>query len=132
RAIQVGLAGQASVLETLRRPELAALAQRIAVRTQLEPLGVEEAVDYLQHHLRVAGGRPEVILSEEALELLARQTGGVPRLLNQAAHQALLLADLADSGTVDVEAALEALTLLGLQESETAAADVSPRGNVGI
>ncbi|HYT88068.1 MAG TPA: hypothetical protein VEL76_05060, partial [Gemmataceae bacterium] len=79
-------------------------------------LGVEEAVDYLRHHLRAAGGWPEAIVSEEALELLARQTGGVPRLLNQAAHQALVLADIADNGMVDVEAVLEALTALGLQE----------------
>jgi type II secretory pathway predicted ATPase ExeA len=136
RAIQVVLAGQAVLLETLRRPELAALAQRISARTQLAPLGVEEAVDYLRHHLRAAGGRPEAVLSEEALELLARQTGGVPRLLNQAAHQALVLADAADSGTVDVEAALEALMVLGLQGTETPpetpAASEKEIGDVGI
>lgn len=120
RAVQVILAGQDGLLETLRRPELAAFSQRVSVRARLEPLGVAEAVDYLLHHLRAAGARPERIVSEDALELLARQTGGVPRLLNQAAHQALALADAADSGLMDAEAALEALALLGLDGEATA------------
>jgi type II secretory pathway predicted ATPase ExeA len=113
KAVQVVLIGQPELLDTLGRPELASLRQRVAVRATLEPLGVEEAADYLLHHLRAAGGRAEQVLGDEALELLARNTHGVPRLLNQAAHQALRLA--AEAGeAVDVEAALEALTLLGL------------------
>ena len=39
----------------------------------------------------------------------------MPRLLNQAAHQAFLLAFLAGTTEVDAEAALEALAHLGLQ-----------------
>jgi type II secretory pathway predicted ATPase ExeA len=115
KALQVILIGQASLLQTLRQPELAALQQRLQVRAILQPLGVEEAADYLLHHLRRAGARPEAIVSDEALELLARHTGGVPRLLNQAAMQALALADGAEASYVDAEAALEALTALGLE-----------------
>jgi type II secretory pathway predicted ATPase ExeA len=114
RAVQVVLVGQDGLLETLRLPELAALSQRVLVRARLEPLGVEEAIDYLLHHLRGAGARPERVITADALELLARWTGGVPRLLNQTAHQALLLADSADAGLVDAEAALEGLAVLGL------------------
>ncbi len=123
RALQVVLVGQDRLLDTLRLPELAALNQRVLVRAHVWPLGVEEATDYLLHHLREAGARPERVITEDALELLARQTGGVPRLLNQAAHQALLLADSADAGLVDAEAALEALAVLGLaaEEAEGAA-----------
>jgi hypothetical protein len=79
-------------------------------------LALQEAADYLLHHVRVVGGRPERLFADEALELLSRQTRGVPRLLNQAAHQALNLAAEAGAAQVDVEAALEALTLLGLDE----------------
>ena len=56
KALQVVLVGQASLLETLREPELAALNQRIEFRVTLEPLAVEEAADYVMHHLR-RGGR---------------------------------------------------------------------------
>jgi type II secretory pathway predicted ATPase ExeA len=123
KALQVILVGQASLLQILRQPELAALNQRLEVRALVVPLGVEEAADYLLHHLRRAGGRPEAIISDEALEVLARNTRGVPRLLNQAARQALVLADAADGSYVDVEAVLEALIALGIEvveEEETA------------
>jgi general secretion pathway protein A len=115
KALHVILIGQESLLEALRLPELAALNQRLQVRVQLEPLGVEEAADYLLHHLRRAGARPEAVVSDESLELLARHTRGVPRLLNQVARQALMLADAADASYVDVEAALEALAALGIE-----------------
>jgi len=103
-------------LETLRRPELTALWQRVVVRAEVEPLPLQEAADYLLHHVRIAGGRPEHLFADEALELLCRQTGGVPRLLNQSAHQALRLAAEAGAAQIDAEAALEALALLGLAE----------------
>ncbi|HZY83277.1 MAG TPA: AAA family ATPase [Gemmataceae bacterium] len=124
KAIQVVLLGLPALAETLRLPELAAFRQRLAVRVELLPLAVQEAADYLLHHLRVAGGRPERVLADEALELLARATGGVPRLLNQAAHQALALAHEAGAAQVDIEAALEALHLLGLEVEEGGAEEV--------
>jgi general secretion pathway protein A len=116
KALQIILVGQPALLETLRRPEMTALWQRLAARAEVEPLALQEAADYLLHHVRIAGGRPERLFADEALELLSRQTRGVPRLLNQAAHQALNLAAEAGSAQVDAEAALEALALLGLSE----------------
>ncbi|HWG47855.1 MAG TPA: AAA family ATPase [Gemmataceae bacterium] len=116
KAVQVVLVGQPSLLETLRLPELSAFAQRLAVRADVEPLELQEAADYLLHHVRIAGGRPERLFADDALELLSRQTRGVPRLLNQAAHQALNLAAEAGAAQVDVEAALEGLAMLGLAE----------------
>ena len=90
----------------------------------MQPLDLQEAADYLLHHVRVAGGRPEQLFADEALEILSRQTRGVPRLLNQAAHQALSLAAEAGAAQVDAEAALEALALLGLaEEGENAGLD---------
>lgn len=115
RALQVVLAAQPSIAETLRRPGLAALRQRLAVRAELGALALEEAADYLLHHLRTAGARPEEVFGDEAVELLARGAGGVPRLLNQAGHKALTLAAEADAESVDVEAVLEALAALGLE-----------------
>jgi hypothetical protein len=104
----------------LGHPELAGFSQRLAVRTCVEPLDLHEAADYLVHHLRLAGGRPEHLVTDEAVEVLARGCRGVPRRLNQAANQALELAGAAGFEQVDVEAALEALALLGL------AADTEP------
>jgi type II secretory pathway predicted ATPase ExeA len=128
KAIQVILAALPWVEPSLRRPELAALYQRLAVRVRLEPLDVHEAADYLVHQLRTAGGRPEKIISDEALEILARGGKGVPRLLNQAAHHALVLAHAGEAGEIDAEVALEALAACGLAEDETD----EPAGQVGL
>jgi type II secretory pathway predicted ATPase ExeA len=118
KGLQVILAGQPTLLTTLQRPDLAAFRQRVTVRATLGAWSVEEAADFLLHQLRQAGGRAEALITEEALELLARGSGGVPRLLNQAAHQAFRLAALAESRRVDAEAALEALSALGLAPAE--------------
>jgi general secretion pathway protein A len=126
KALQVLLAGQAGLLETLRRPELSALWQRVSVQCRLDPLDEEEAADYLRHHIRRAGGRPDEVFPDECIALLARHTRGLPRLLNQAAHQAFLLAGGAEADCVDIEMVLEALHRLGIEVDETAlAADTS-------
>jgi type II secretory pathway predicted ATPase ExeA len=114
KALQVILLGQPSLSERLQATELAALRQRLVVRLELETLPLPEAADYLLHHIRAAGGRPESVVGDEAVEVLARGTHGVPRLLNQAANQAFTLASEAGVSQVDVEAALEALAILGL------------------
>ena len=116
KALQVLLVGQPAILDTLRRPELAALRQRLGPRCELTPLATDEAFDYLLHHLRLAGANAERIIDESGLDVLARGTKGVPRLLNQAAHQALLLADAGELASIDAEAALEALAALGLAD----------------
>ncbi len=131
KAVQVLLASQPGLLEKLQHPDLAAFRQRLAVRVHLEPLPVQEAADYLVHQLRAVGGRPERLLTDEALEVLAQGTHGIPRLLNQAGHQALQLAAAAEAAQVDAEAAIEALASLGLEVQETEAdAGDSPRESI--
>jgi type II secretory pathway predicted ATPase ExeA len=114
KALQVVLVGLPELRDVLARPDLAALRQRVTTRASLAPLDLEEAADYLLHHVRVAGGRPDRLFADEALELLARHAQGVPRLLNQAGHRALKLAAEAGASEVDAEVALEALADLGL------------------
>ncbi len=127
RAVQVVLSGQPALLDTLRQDRLRALAQRLPVRTRLAPLTEQEAADYLVHQVRTAGGRPDNVWTDEALAVLARGSGGIPRLLNQAAHLALTLACQAGASMVDAEAALESLAGLGLEYEEGAGAAASGR-----
>jgi type II secretory pathway predicted ATPase ExeA len=118
RALQVVLVAHPEIHRTLEHPALLSLRQRMAVRARLCPLTETEAADYLLHHLRVATDRPDKLMTQEALALLARGTRGVPRLLSQAAHRALMLACLAGATTVDAEAAMEAMLALGLEVEE--------------
>ncbi|MFL5341764.1 MAG: ExeA family protein [Gemmataceae bacterium] len=128
KAVQIVLVGQPALLDTLRLPQLAVLNQRLPVRLRLEALDVHESADYLLHQIKAAGGRPERIITDEAVRLIARNARGIPRLLNQAGHQALALAESLDAEQVDVEVVIEALAALGIEaEMETEAELTPPR-----
>jgi hypothetical protein len=70
----------------------------------------------VRHQVKVAGGHPAALVSDEALDLFAARCQGLPRLLNQAAALAFTLAGAAGTDEVDAEAAVEALDQLGLAE----------------
>ncbi len=116
KAVQVLLVGQPELLAMLRLPEMDKLRQRVAVWAVLDPLPTDEAVDYLNAQLRLAGARPEKLMTAEALAVLAEHGRGIPRVLNHVAHEALSLAAGAGAEQVDVEAALEAVAMLGMDD----------------
>ena len=114
KAAFVVLVAQPALRTRLGLSEFAPMAQRIGVRCRLEPLTPEESVGFVRHQLQTAGGDPDELLSEEAVQLFAAHCHGLPRVLNQAAGLAFTLAGDSGERTVDVEAAVEALTRLGL------------------
>lgn len=104
--------GAAAFVLLVAQPDLRdglghAFAQRVAARLRVEPFTPDEAVAYLRRQ----AGRA---LDDEAVSLLAGAGGGVPRVLNQAAALAGEVAAAARAPRVDAEAALEALSRLGL------------------
>jgi type II secretory pathway predicted ATPase ExeA len=118
KALQIVLSAQPSFEKLMATGTLGAFRQRVAVRCRLEPLGRHESADYVAHQLRLAGGKPEKIFTDEALDVLARATAGVPRLLNQAAHQSLTLACHAGVKPADAEVVMEACGVLDLAVDE--------------
>lgn len=119
KALHTLLIGQPALEETLALPACEAFAQRVGAHHVIRPLELDEAIDYLRHQIRVSGGQPEKILDDEAAEYLARASKGIPRLLNRAGHQALLVAHRADIDMVDVEVAMEAIAALGWNRPES-------------
>jgi MSHA biogenesis protein MshM len=115
RALQTVLIALPDLLDTLKQPWLRALVQRLTTRIALGRLDAHEAADYVLHQLRVAGARPDAVIADEAMEMLLKAAQGLPRVLNQAAHQSLVLACQAGAGRVDAEAVLEALARLGIE-----------------
>mgnify|MGYP001558926660 CR=1 FL=1 len=88
-SIQIILAGQPSLRTLLTRSDMQQLAQRVTVDYALEPLNEDEASDYVQHRLSVAGGEPD-LLTEYACALVHQLSGGNPRLINQLCDLALM------------------------------------------
>jgi general secretion pathway protein A len=114
RAVQILLVGLPEIEQTLEKPGLAALRQRLTAKARLEPLDADESARYLSHQVRAAGGQPDRLFGEDVLDILTHAANGVPRILNQAAHAAFALAAEAETDQVDSEAAVEAVTRLGL------------------
>jgi len=91
KLIQIVLAGQPEFLQVLKRREVRQLNQRITVRCHLYPMDLEDTAAYVNHRLRVAGGRDGVIFSNKALKRIYKYSGGLPRLVNSASDRALLV-----------------------------------------
>ena len=108
------LVAQPSLRTALRRPSHELFADRVAVRASVDPLSSEEAAAYLCHRVRAAGGEPSRVLGAEAVALLVGACGGLPRALNRAAGLAFELGAEAGADQIDAEAALEALSRLGI------------------
>lgn len=89
QVLQVILAGQPALRETLRKPELMQFAQRIAVDYYLESLSVEETNAYIHHRLKVAGTE-NAIFTDAACEAIYKYSGGTPRLINLLCDTALV------------------------------------------
>ena len=114
KLLTVVLVGQPELRDMLDQPALRQLSQRIASRSHLEPLNLEQTRSYVRHRLVVAGGSGSEI-SDQAVRPLFALSGGVPRLVNLLCDRALLGAFGRGQTSVDV-----ALV-------ETAAAEVLPQ-----
>ena len=112
KLLQVILIGQPELNKILKQPSMASLQQRMGAQWQLEPLNVEETHGYIQHRLNVAGGKGKVAFSRLAADAVFRATGGLPRLINRFADQALVEAHLQGVKKIDrivIEQAAEKL-----------------------
>ena len=65
--------------------------QRVSLRYHLTPLDADEVPEYVTHRLKVAGANGHRIFADEASAMLAERSGGVPRLVNNLATQALFV-----------------------------------------
>jgi len=100
------LVGQPELGGRLHRQGGEAFAQRVGVAYHLGALDLAETEAYLRHRLEVAGRRA-LLFTREAVEAIHARTGGLPRRVNQLAHNALLEAFGRDAEAVDA-AAVEA------------------------
>jgi len=107
--ISILLVGQPELRQRLRHNSYRALTQRIGAHFHLRPLTLLETLDYVRHRLQVAGAT-RTIFDGAAVERLHAASGGVPRVLNHLATQALIEGMARGSERIDldaVEAALE-------------------------
>lgn len=94
KLLQILLVGQPELDEKLDSFELRQLKQRIALRSHLEPLDLEETGGYIRHRLQLAGAPAEAcdLFAEETIARIYRHSRGVARLINTVCESALVTA----------------------------------------
>ncbi len=105
------LVGQPTLNRQLRMGTFAALDQRIATRFMIKPMDLAESLEYLRHHLALAG-RDEPLFADDAISRLHRVANGLPRALNNAATAALIAAAADGKDLVDDACAKRAVAEL--------------------
>jgi general secretion pathway protein A len=90
KLLNVVLSGQPELAVRLNDPSLRQLKQRVALRCELAPLSLNEAMAYIAGRIRIAGGAPEQMFTQEAVKAIHRASAGIPRSINVICDNALL------------------------------------------
>ena len=128
KLLEIIIAGQPELLETLRRPELRQLKQRVSYFCKLEPLQLNELREYLHHRLARAGLRDQAVFPEATIPVVHEYTRGIPRLVNTLCDGALRNGLALQSQQITVAIIRDAAKELDLQPVSDPAPEVSPKG----
>ena len=90
--LQIILAGQPGLRQTLGQPALEQLRQRVGVTYHLMALDEAEVGEYVRFRLAKAGAPRDDLFDADTYPLIYHHTRGVPRLINKLADAALLAA----------------------------------------
>jgi general secretion pathway protein A len=90
KLLNIVLSGQPELGDRLNDPSLRQLKQRVALRCELAPFSVEEAAAYIAGRIRIAGGAPEKLFTNQAVRAIHQASAGIPRSINVICDNALL------------------------------------------
>lgn len=126
KLMQIVLAGQPQLAERLAKPAMAQLQQRISFAARIEPLNSEEVAAYVDHRLWVAGYKGSSPFSIGARTLLAEQSEGIPRKINNLCFCAMSLGWATNQKIIDREMMRDVLADMDLGSSK-AKTDFAPK-----
>ena len=94
KLLQILLVGQPELDDRLDSVDLRQLKQRIAFRSRLAPLDLEETKGYIERRLQLAGANSHAstIFPAQTLAVIQRYSRGIPRLINTVCENALIAA----------------------------------------
>jgi TonB family protein len=123
KLIQIILAGQPQLADTLARPALAQLRQRVSILSWLSPFTRSETYAYINRRLSVAGSDGCQLFTPEARAMIATWSRGVPRNINNLCFHALSLGYAMGKDKVDCSAVQEAASDLEMSPVVTESCD---------
>ena len=132
KLLQILLVGQPELDDKLDSHELRQLKQRIALRSQLEPLDEKETAGYIQRRLQLAGANSNasLLFPPATIAAVYHHSRGIPRLINTMSENALIsaYARQAHSVTPDIIEEVAADFRLGITHSAQTE-PANPNGN---
>jgi hypothetical protein len=132
KLLQIVLAGQNELRQTLNRHDMRQLKQRIAVRVAIQHLSDSEVEEYIRYRWTKAGGQ-EQPFSHDAIRQLAHRSNAIPRLINAICDGALTLAfgqGLTSIGSEQVAEVAADLDLIDVYSGRNGTNHVSGHGTV--
>lgn len=109
KLLQIVLFGQPELDEHLNLPSMRQLKERITHSFEVPAMAPDLVPEFLAHRLRAAGYDGPAIFSAAASRQIAKVSRGIVRRINILADKALLAAFAADSRTVQLNHAREAI-----------------------
>jgi general secretion pathway protein A len=95
------LTGQPELRDRLNEPGLRQLKQRVTLRCEIVPLGLDETCSYIAFRVRMAGGDPSRLFTREAVQLVHEISRGIPRVISVICDNALVSGCALERHTVD-------------------------------
>lgn len=92
KLLQIVLVGQPELEQTIKKPQLRQLRQRLTLRARTYPLSLGETKAYVSQRLRIAGSNGEEIFDPESLAAIYRYSSGIPRVVNLICEHCLVTA----------------------------------------
>lgn len=120
KLLQIVLAGQNELGSTLHLASLRQLKQRIAIRVHIDPLEEGEVACYMRARWFVGGSSQPLPFTQEAIQLIARCSMGIPRTINILSDAAMVNAYGSGTtliGTAEIAEVLGDLDFLPCRDS---------------
>ena len=124
--VAIALVGQPELAERLNEPGLRQLKQRVALRCELQPLDLNETAAYVAARVRVAGGRPDVLFTRDAILTIHEQSLGIPRTISVLCDNALVNGFASDVKPVGRQLVEEVCRDFQLTQTPAAASRIAP------
>lgn len=123
--LQIMLVGQPELKAKLKHQSFTSITQRIAVKFHLSPLTRKEAGRYIAFRLEKAGGKSD-LFDTEAVDMIYRESGGIPRSINLICDSALVYGFGYDIKTIGAPVIEQVIQDRGGLEVEIGPADEEP------
>jgi general secretion pathway protein A len=109
KLLQIVFVGQPEFTKKLDSEELRQLKQRMVLCRTIPPLTEKECAAYIEHRLKLVDSSTEEVFTPEALSLICKHAGGIPRTINIICDNAFLLGYGLAQKQIDAETILETL-----------------------